>query len=73
MATPVVPKSPWRRPPFRCPECGSTAEPYRTWRITPGGWVIFAVFLVFFWPLFWVGLLIRERYERCDDCNRRIG
>jgi hypothetical protein len=61
-----------RRRRFRCPYCGTRERPEETRRITAAGWAIFAVFLVFFFPLFWVGLLITESERRCYDCRRRL-
>jgi hypothetical protein len=61
-----------RRFRFDCPYCGSNEEPIDTDRVSSAGWVLFAVFLVLFWPLFWIGLLIRERETRCYDCRRRL-
>ena len=63
---------PRRRPRFQCPHCGTSERPVQTTRISPAGWVIFAVFLVFFFPLFWVGLLITERQMYCYDYGRRV-
>jgi hypothetical protein len=67
---PPVPKR--RRRRFVCPHCGSAERPYRTTRISAAGWTVFAVFLVFFFPLFWVGLLITETEERWYDCGQRV-
>jgi len=61
-----------RRFRFECPYCGSNEEPIDTDRVSSTGWVLFAIFLVLFWPLFWIGLLIRERETRCYDCRRRL-
>ena len=55
-----------------CDRCGSTARPYRTQVITEGGWILFAVLLVFFFPLCWIGLLMTETEWRCADCRARL-
>jgi hypothetical protein len=55
-----------------CPNCGSTARPYETTAISQSGWVVFAVLLVFFFPLFWIGLLMTETQVRCADCGARL-
>jgi hypothetical protein len=60
-----------RRRRFQCPHCGTNEPPTLITQISVAGWVIFAVFLVFFFPLFWVGLLITERVPYCYDCGRR--
>ena len=41
-------------------------------RISTTGWVLFAVFLVVFFPLFWIGLLVKEDVWICPSCMRRI-
>jgi len=61
-----------RRRPFECAQCGSHERPERSKRISTAGWIIFAVFLAFFPPLFWVGLLITEPVEHCYDCGKRV-
>ena len=60
-----------RRRPAReqCDRCGSTARPYETTVISQGGWITFALLLVFFFPLFWIGLLMTETRVRCADCG----
>lgn len=61
-----------RRSGFRCPFCDTDALPWTTTRISTGGWVVFAILLVFFFPLFWVGLLIKEQNRVCRDCGVRL-
>jgi hypothetical protein len=56
---------------FHCPYCDSTELPIETRRITAAGWTIFAIYLLVFAPLFWIGLLITEPETRCRDCRRR--
>jgi lipopolysaccharide-induced tumor necrosis factor-alpha factor len=58
---------------FRCGVCGSTAPPLERDKISTAGWVIFAVLLIFCLPLFWIGLLIKEKYRVCAHCNHRLG
>jgi len=59
--------------PFRCPRCMSQYLPRVERRISTAGWITFAVLLVFFFPLFWIGLLIKEDVQTCQSCNTRIG
>jgi hypothetical protein len=61
-----------RRRRFRCPYCASTELPIETRRITAAGWTIFAIYLLVFAPLFWIGLLVTEPETRCCDCRRRL-
>jgi hypothetical protein len=37
------------------------------------GWIVFVVLLLFFFPLCFLGLLVREEYEVCADCRARLG
>lgn len=58
--------------PFRCPRCMSTLPPRIEKRISTGGWITFAVLLVVFFPLFWIGLLMKEDVLVCQTCNLKI-
>lgn len=55
--------------PYRCPHCMSQFLPRIEKRISTAGWVTFAVLLVFFFPLFWIGFLIKEETRICPSCN----
>ena len=57
---------------FRCPSCGSTYLPRLERRVSTAGWITFAVLLVLFFPLFWIGLLIKEDVRVCQVCNARF-
>lgn len=59
--------------PYRCPHCMSQFLPRVERRISTGGWITFAVLLVFFFPLFWIGLLIKEDVRTCPSCNAKVG
>lgn len=59
--------------PYRCPHCGSPYLPRMDRRVSTAGWVTFAVLLVFFFPLFWIGLLIKEDARICPSCLYRVG
>ena len=59
--------------PFRCPLCSSQMTPHIERRISNAGWITFAVLLVFFFPLFWIGLLIKEDVAICQTCNSKLG
>ena len=58
---------------YRCPRCSSQLMPKVEKRISTGGWVVFAIFLVAFFPLFWIGLLIKEEVKICPVCAFRVG
>jgi DNA-directed RNA polymerase subunit M/transcription elongation factor TFIIS len=57
---------------FACPFCGSHDSPYTRSKISTAGWIIFAILLLVFWPLFWIGLLIKENYRVCADCGKTL-
>jgi len=57
---------------FRCPHCASQYLPRIERRISTAGWVTFAVLLVVFFPLFWIGLLIKEDVHVCQTCNIKL-
>lgn len=57
---------------YRCPNCMSQFLPRIERRISTTGWIVFAVLLVLFFPLFWVGLLIKEDVHICPSCNTRL-
>ncbi|MEP6787012.1 MAG: LITAF-like zinc ribbon domain-containing protein [Acidobacteriota bacterium] len=58
--------------PFRCPHCMSQYMPRMERRISTAGWITFAALLVFFFPLFWIGLLIKEDVAVCQTCNTKV-
>lgn len=57
---------------YRCPNCMSQFLPRKERRISTTGWIVFAVLLVFFFPLFWIGLLIKEDVAVCPSCSAKI-
>jgi RNA polymerase subunit RPABC4/transcription elongation factor Spt4 len=54
---------------YHCPQCHSRLFPRRERRISTGGWVVFGVLMFAFFPLFWIGLLIREDVNVCPVCK----
>lgn len=57
---------------YRCPRCASQTIPRYERKVSTAGWIVFAVLLVVFFPLFWVGLLIKEPVPFCPVCNLRL-
>ncbi|MGI8669729.1 MAG: LITAF-like zinc ribbon domain-containing protein [Aridibacter sp.] len=57
---------------YRCPRCAGQQTPRFERKISTAGWIIFAVLLVVFFPLFWIGLLIKEDVQFCSVCNLRL-
>ena len=54
---------------YRCPRCQTNQLPRVEKKISTGGWVVFAVLLLAFFPLFWIGFLIKEEVHICPVCN----
>lgn len=57
---------------YRCPRCATQLLPKIVRKISPVGWVLFAVLLVTFFPLFWIGFLVKEDTRICPVCNLRV-
>lgn len=57
---------------FRCPFCGSEQPPVVAQRISTGGWIVFAAMILFCFPLFFIGLLIKEEYRQCSWCRASL-
>lgn len=58
---------------FRCPHCGTNAPPQINKKVSTGGWIVFAAMLLFCFPLFWIGLLIKEEERVCSMCFAKLG
>jgi RNA polymerase subunit RPABC4/transcription elongation factor Spt4/predicted RNA-binding Zn-ribbon protein involved in translation (DUF1610 family) len=58
---------------YRCPRCGNQIMPRFERKISTAGWVVFAILLVVFFPLFWIGFLIKEDVRVCPICNLTLG
>jgi ribosomal protein L40E len=54
---------------YKCMRCGTNHPPVIQRQISTGGWIVFAVLLVTFFPLFWIGLLIKDNAMICPVCN----
>ena len=55
----------------QCPRCNSQYIRYEK-KISTAGWIVFAVLMVTFFPLFWIGLMIKEDARFCQVCNYRV-
>jgi predicted RNA-binding Zn-ribbon protein involved in translation (DUF1610 family) len=61
---------------FRCPYCGSRSPPILKNKVSPGGWVLFVVCLLFVITILfcWVPLLfMKEDYRVCSSCGIKLG
>jgi hypothetical protein len=56
-----------------CPYCGTHAPTYTASRVSESGWIMFVVLMFFCFPLFWIGLLMRENYRVCSNCAGHLG
>src|SRR5206468_107410 len=57
---------------WRCPYCGTDEPPVRRTKTSTGGWVVFVVLLVFFFPLCFLGFLITDEYRTCIECGSNL-
>ncbi|HLL74871.1 MAG TPA: zinc ribbon domain-containing protein [Pyrinomonadaceae bacterium] len=57
---------------FRCPYCQTTQPPVVATRISTAGWVVFGVMIIACFPLFFIGLLIKEEYRQCSWCRASL-
>ncbi|MGI9054225.1 MAG: LITAF-like zinc ribbon domain-containing protein [Pyrinomonadaceae bacterium] len=63
----------WISKNYQCPRCGSNLTPRFEKKISNTGWIVFAVLLITFFPLFWIGFLIKEDVRVCQVCNLTVG
>ena len=54
-----------------CPRCASQLFRYER-KISNAGWIVFAVLLITFFPLFWIGFLMKEDVRICQVCNQKL-
>lgn len=57
---------------YRCPRCATQLLPRIVRKTSTAGWILFAVMLITFFPLFWIGFLIKEDVRVCPVCNLRV-
>jgi hypothetical protein len=57
---------------YYCPNCRTQVIPQVARKIAPAGWVVFAVLLISFFPLFWLGFFIKEDRRSCPICRTRL-
>ncbi|MBK9031926.1 MAG: hypothetical protein IPL61_11470 [Myxococcales bacterium] len=65
----MVPVMPMAMAPWRCMRCGYAGQAMMVQKISSGGWVLFAVLLLFFFPLCWIGLLMKDTRCQCPMCR----
>ena len=69
---PIIQMRVIQNPGFRCPFCQSRIGYYINTKISTGGWVFFVLFLLFCFPLCWIGLLIVDKHQFCAHCNMKL-
>jgi hypothetical protein len=57
---------------FHCPYCDSTARPLVHRQVSPAGWIVFVLLLIFTIIFCFVGLFIQEEVRYCRDCGARL-
>jgi hypothetical protein len=55
-----------------CPNCGCEGDTYERKEIPTEGWIIMVVLLLTFFPLFFIGLLMKQNYLICGECGFKI-
>lgn len=53
----------------QCNRCGYVGTPTVVEQISVAGWIVFTVLLFLCLPLFWIGLLIKDRKVLCPNCG----
>jgi len=61
-----------RKSKWSCPYCDSTEAPIIRRQVGAVGWVMFAVLLLFFFPLCFLGLMMTDENEYCADCGSKL-
>jgi hypothetical protein len=57
---------------FQCPYCRTTVPPVTRERVSQTGWIVMVVLIIACFPLFWIGLLIKEPYRVCRECGNTL-
>jgi hypothetical protein len=57
---------------YRCPYCQSATVPFTIQKISDAGWIVFAIMMLACFPLFWIGLLMKQDESYCSVCRARL-
>lgn len=57
---------------YRCPYCRTSRPPIVRQQVSPIGWIVFALLLIFTVCLCWIGLFIKEDVRICSECGMRL-
>jgi hypothetical protein len=69
----IVVAAPAQTSAWACPFCRCQGQAIPAQKISTGSWVVFALLLLFRFPLFWIGLLMKETVVQCPQCFKRAG
>lgn len=58
---------------FQCPFCHSDRGYLIESKTSGAGCVLAILLLIFFFPLFWIGLLMKEENKFCANCHLKLG
>ena len=79
MPPPMAPMAPrpYYAPPMQqqggylCPQCGTPHPPQLIRKMSQSGLIVLIVMALFCFPLFWIGLLMKEDSYVCPQCGRK--
>jgi hypothetical protein len=60
-------------PVLHCPYCHHVGQVRIAQKISTAGWILFVVILIAFFPLCWIGFLIKKDYYVCNFCGIALG
>lgn len=60
-------------PVLQCPYCHHVGRVRIAQKTSTGGWILFVVILFVFFPLCWIGILIKQDYYVCAFCGIALG
>lgn len=65
----MVPMQPMALSPWRCLRCGYVGSPFMVQKMSGAGVATLVILLIVFFPLFWIGFLIKETKCQCPQCR----
>jgi LITAF-like zinc ribbon domain len=60
-----------RKREMTCPECGCQDVPDEVKDMSEISWVLIVIG-IFFWPLLIIGILMKDTWEVCPECRKRL-
>jgi len=65
----LVPVGPMGMVPFHCIRCGYGGPPMLIQKMSQSGMITMIILIFAFFPLFWIGLLMKETRCQCPHCR----